>query len=51
MKRDIGRFHILGWGGGQITLPKELVPSIPWKNKDKLFLELEDGVLRISRLN
>jgi hypothetical protein len=49
--RDVGRFHLLTWGGGQITIPKELVQFLPFKNTDKLMLQYSDDGLTISKLN
>jgi hypothetical protein len=49
--RDVGRFHQLRWGGGQVTVSKELTARLPWDSKSKLLLELEGGVLRLSLLN
>lgn len=41
MKRDVGRYHKLPWGGGQITVPKELVEELGLNNKDKLLIEYD----------
>jgi len=51
--RDVGRYHELTWGGGQVTISKELKKNLPWENKDKIFVEYDEAAdeLRISRLN
>jgi len=49
--RDVGRFHQLAWGGGQITVPKELVQYLPFENTDKLMIEYEKGELIVTKLN
>ena len=41
MKRDVGRYHKLKWGGGQITLPKDLVEDLGLHNKDKVLIEYD----------
>jgi len=42
MKRDVGRYHRLAWGGGQVTIPKDLVKALALKNKDKLMIEYDE---------
>jgi bifunctional DNA-binding transcriptional regulator/antitoxin component of YhaV-PrlF toxin-antitoxin module len=42
MKRDVGRYHKLAWGGGQVTIPKDLVKALSLKNKEKLMLEYDE---------
>lgn len=49
--RDVGRYHQLGWGGGQITVPKEMVPVLDLSNKDKLMLVAKEGELIVTKLN
>ncbi|MFC2154289.1 AbrB/MazE/SpoVT family DNA-binding domain-containing protein [Candidatus Altiarchaeota archaeon] len=53
MPRDVGRYHELAWGGGQITIPKELVKGLNLKNKDKIFIEFDSKKkeLRVTKLN
>lgn len=53
MIRDVGRYHQLAWGGGQITIPKELVKALDLKNKDKIYIEFDTKKkeLKISKLN
>ncbi|MDD5111196.1 MAG: AbrB/MazE/SpoVT family DNA-binding domain-containing protein [Candidatus Altiarchaeota archaeon] len=53
MTRDVGRYHKLPWGGGQITIPKDLVKEMRLENKDKLFIEYDPvkKELKIARLN
>ncbi len=50
--RDSGRYHKLPWGGGQITLPKDLVEALKLKNKDKVMLEYDEETneLKITKL-
>ncbi len=52
MKRDVGRYHKLPWGGGQLTIPKDLVKELNLGNKDKVLLEYDSGKneLRITKL-
>ena len=51
-KRDVGRYHKLPWGGGQITVPKDLVKEIELENKDKVMIEYDEkkGELRVGKL-
>ncbi len=53
MIRDVGRYHQLAWGGGQITIPKELVKALDLNNKDKIYIEFDPKKkeLRITKLN
>jgi len=41
MKRDRGRFHLLWWGGGQITISRDLARELPFKNKNKVLIEYD----------
>lgn len=41
MKRDVGRYHKLPWGGGQLTIPKDLVKELKLDNKDKVLIEYD----------
>jgi bifunctional DNA-binding transcriptional regulator/antitoxin component of YhaV-PrlF toxin-antitoxin module len=52
MKRDVGRYHKLPWGGGQLTIPKDLVKELKLTNKDKVLLEydIEKKELKITKL-
>jgi len=51
--RDVGRYHQLRWGGGQVTLSKEMAAQLPWGNATKLFLvyDPQAGTLTLSELN
>ena len=53
MTRDVGRYHQLAWGGGQVTIPKDLVRDLNLKNKDKIFIEYDSKKkeIRITKLN
>jgi|GEM_PF-1619159 bifunctional DNA-binding transcriptional regulator/antitoxin component of YhaV-PrlF toxin-antitoxin module len=53
MTRDVGRYHKLPWGGGQITIPKDLVKEMKLESKDKLMIEYDSikKELKISKLN
>jgi hypothetical protein len=51
LRTDVGRYHTLQWGGGQITIPKELMQYIPWKNREKIWIELGRGELTLRLLN
>lgn len=50
--RDVGRFHTLPWGGGQITIPSDLTKKISLKNKEKVMIEYNEKTeeMRISKL-
>jgi len=50
--KDTGKFHLLKWGGAQITLPKNLVEQMGYINKEKLLLDYDSKKkeLRISKL-
>jgi len=52
MKRDVGRYHKLPWGGGQLTIPKDLVKALNLGNREKVMLEYDEDNegLRITRL-
>ncbi len=52
MKRDVGRYHKLPWGGGQLTIPKDLVRELKLENKDKVLIEYDSNKreLRITKL-
>ncbi|MEA1924404.1 MAG: AbrB/MazE/SpoVT family DNA-binding domain-containing protein [Candidatus Altiarchaeota archaeon] len=52
MARDVGRYHKLPWGGGQITVSKDLVKLLNLTNKDKVLIEYDEGKgeLKISKL-
>ncbi|HIE34523.1 MAG TPA: AbrB/MazE/SpoVT family DNA-binding domain-containing protein [Candidatus Altiarchaeales archaeon] len=52
MKRDVGRYHKLPWGGGQLTIPKDLVKTLNLKNKDKVLMEYDPKKkeLKITKL-
>ncbi|MBN2014273.1 MAG: AbrB/MazE/SpoVT family DNA-binding domain-containing protein [Candidatus Altiarchaeota archaeon] len=52
MKRDVGRYHKLPWGGGQLTIPKDLVKELRLNNKEKVLLEYDPNKkeLRITKL-
>lgn len=39
--RDKGRYHRLPWGGGQITISKEMAKDLNLKDKDKLLIEYD----------
>ena len=41
MKRDRGRFHLLWWDGGQITISRDLAKELPFGNKDKVLIEYD----------
>lgn len=49
--RDVGRFHELKWGGGQITIPKNLVSAIGLENKDKVMISKKGSSIIIEKLN
>jgi bifunctional DNA-binding transcriptional regulator/antitoxin component of YhaV-PrlF toxin-antitoxin module len=53
MTRDVGRYHKLPWGGGQITIPKDLVREMRLDNKDKVMVEYDSikKEIRITKLN
>ncbi|MFH1125621.1 MAG: AbrB/MazE/SpoVT family DNA-binding domain-containing protein [Candidatus Altiarchaeota archaeon] len=53
MTRDVGRYHKLPWGGGQITIPKDLVKEMRLENKDKIMIEYDSAKkeLKITKLN
>jgi len=42
IKRNVGRYHKLVWGGGQITIPRDLAREIEFKNKDKMMIEYDE---------
>ena len=50
--RDVGRYHKLPWGGGQITIPSDLAEKINLKNKDKVMIEYNEKTeeMRIIKL-
>ncbi len=50
--RDSGRYHKLPWGGGQITLSKDLVKVLDLKNKDKVLIEYDEasGEVKVTKL-
>ncbi len=49
--KTASRFYINStYGGGQITVPKEMVEVLGYKNKEKLKLEYSDNKLTITRL-
>ena len=50
--RDAGRYHKLPWGGGQLTLSKDLVKKLKLENKDKVLIEYDEstGELRVTKL-
>jgi len=50
--RDTGRYHKLPWGGGQLTISKDLVKLLELENKDKVLIEYDDKnrVLRVTKL-
>lgn len=52
MKRDVGRYHKLPWGGGQLTIPKDLVKELKLNNKDKVLIEYDPDKkeLKITKL-
>ncbi len=52
MKRDVGRYHKLPWGGGQLTIPKDLVGELKLTNKDKVLIEYDPAKkeMRITKL-
>ena len=52
MTRDVGRYHKLPWGGGQVTISKDLVKLLNLRNKDKLLIEYDEAKkeLKISKL-
>ncbi|HDH41814.1 MAG TPA: AbrB/MazE/SpoVT family DNA-binding domain-containing protein [Candidatus Altiarchaeales archaeon] len=52
MKRDVGRYHKLPWGGGQLTIPKDLVKELKLENKDKVLIEYDSNKreLKITKL-
>jgi bifunctional DNA-binding transcriptional regulator/antitoxin component of YhaV-PrlF toxin-antitoxin module len=53
MTRDVGRYHKLPWGGGQITIPKDLVKEMKLENKDKIMIEYDSSKksITITKLN
>ncbi len=42
IKRNVGRYYKLSWGGGQITIPKDMAKEIEFKNKDKTMIEYDE---------
>lgn len=53
MTRDVGRYHKLQWGGGQITIPKDLVQEMKLENRDKIMIEYDPNKksITITKLN
>ena len=53
MTRDVGRYHKLQWGGGKITIPKDLVKEMRLENKDKIMIEYDPAKksITITKLN
>ncbi len=52
-KRDVGRYHRLPWGGGQITFPKALAQFQTFlDNTDKVLVEYDqiEEKITITRL-
>jgi len=50
MTRDVGRFHTLPWGGGQVTIGKDLAKLIQWRNGQKVLIVVEDKITTITEL-
>ncbi|HIE33679.1 MAG TPA: AbrB/MazE/SpoVT family DNA-binding domain-containing protein [Candidatus Altiarchaeales archaeon] len=50
--RYASRFHKLRCGGGQLTIPKDLVKALNLGNREKVMLEYDEDNegLRITRL-
>lgn len=48
MARDVGRYHRLPWGGGQITISKDLVKLLDLQNKDKVLIEYDEDEKQIK---
>lgn len=50
--RDAGRFHRLPWGGGQLTIPKDIVKALNLKNKDKVLIKYDpkNEEIKITKL-
>jgi len=49
--KTASRFYINStYGGGQITVPKEMVNALGYKNKEKLKLEYKNNKLTVTRL-
>ncbi|MFC2153868.1 hypothetical protein ACFLRC_00100 [Candidatus Altiarchaeota archaeon] len=51
MIRDVGRFHVLKAGHAQICLPQTIARTLPWRNKDQVIIEEQEGVIIIKILN
>lgn len=49
--RDVGRFHLLAWGGGQVTIPKDMTKNLNLDNKDKIMIEGTPDKITITKLN
>lgn len=53
MKRDVGRYYILHWGGGEIIISSDMARDIDWlKNKDRIIVEhdKEKKELKLTKL-